>query len=85
MSRLIKIEKVGKSTIIEVVNEGQQEPEVHVINELTNITLRNDILIIDSNNDFRLCIKYDEIFNKLASVDLKDYLHKAAAIFLFNQ
>jgi hypothetical protein len=85
MSRSIKIEKIGKSTIIEVVNEGQQTPEVHVINKLTNLTLRNDVIEIKTDNDFILFIQYDEIFNKLASTDIKDYLHKAAAIFLFNQ
>lgn len=83
--RVIKIEKVGKSTIIEIINPNQQEPEVHVINKLTNVTLRNNVIQVRTENDFQLMIQYSEIFDKLSSTDIKDYLHKAAAIFLFNQ
>lgn len=83
--RVIKIQKVGKSTVIEVINENQQEPQVHVINKLTNLTLRNNVIEVRTESDFQLMIQYDELFDKLASTDIKDYLHKAAALFLFNQ
>ena len=85
MSRIVKIEKVGKSTVIEVINENQQSPEIIVINKLTNVTLVNDTITIKSEHDFRLCILFSEIYDKLTAVDAKDYLKKAAAIFLFNQ
>ena len=83
MSRIVKINKVGKSTIVEII-EGTTTSVVHVFNKLTNLSLRNNCIQIVSD-DIRLNIQYNEIFDNLASSDIKDYLHKAAAIFLFNQ
>jgi hypothetical protein len=83
MSRVIKIQKVGKSTIVEIINNALHS-EVHVFNKLTNLSLRNGCISINSD-EVRVLIQYDELFDKLASTDIKDYLHKAAAIFLFNQ
>ena len=83
MSRIIKIEKVGKSTIIEIINEAKSS-EVHVINKITNLSLRNNTISINTD-EVRVFIQYDELFDKLASTDIKDYLKKAAALFLFNQ
>ena len=83
MSRIVKINKVGKSTIVEII-EGTTTSVVHVFNKLTNLSLRNNCIPIVSD-DIRLNIQYNEIFDNLASSDIKDYLHKAAAIFLFNQ
>ena len=83
MSRVIKIEKVGKSTIVEIINEAKSS-EVHVINKLTNLSLRNNTISINTD-EVRVFIQYDELFDKLASTDIKDYLKKAAALFLFNQ
>ena len=82
MSRVVKIQKVGKSTIVEIT-EGTSL-EIHVFNKLTDISLRNEVIKI-CTSEIRLNIQYNEIFDKLASSDIKDYLHKAAAIFLFNQ
>lgn len=85
MSRVIKIEKVGKTTIVEIINDGQQSPEVFALNKLTNVTLRNNVLQIPTQEQIVLHVQYGEIFDKLSSTDLKDYLHKASALFLFNQ
>jgi len=84
MSRVIKINKVGKATIIEVVDNALAVPEVYMVNKLTNVILRDNVLDVKIE-EVHLFIKYDEIENKLASTDLKDYLNKAAALFLFNQ
>jgi len=84
MSRVIKINKVGKATIIEVVDNTLAVPEVYMVNKLTNVVLRNNALDVKID-EVRLFIQYDEIENKLTSTDLKDYLNKAAALFLFNQ
>lgn len=83
MSRVVKIQKVGKSTIVEIINDTITS-EVYVINKLTNVSLRNNCINVCSP-EIKIFIQYDEIFDKLASTDIKDYLHKAAAIFLFNQ
>lgn len=83
MSRVINIAKVGKSTIVEIA-DGEATPEVFVFNKLTDLILRNDVIEVKTQT-IRLFMKYDEISNKLASTDAKDYLNKAAAIFLFNQ
>jgi hypothetical protein len=83
MSRVVKIQKVGKSTIIEIINDNVTS-EVFVINKLTNVSLRNGCINVCAP-EIKVFIQYNEIFDKLASTDIKDYLHKAAAIFLFNQ
>lgn len=83
MSRVVKIEKVGKSTIVEIINNGETS-KVYLLNKLTNVSLMNNCLNIHAP-EIKVFIQYDELFNKLGSVDIKDYLHKAAALFLFNQ
>lgn len=80
--RVVKIEKIGKSTYIEV-SEGESK-DVAVINKLTNLRVVNNILSIEAC-DMRWNIKYEEIEDKLTSLDIIDYVKKASEIFLFNQ
>jgi hypothetical protein len=84
MSRVINITKVGKATMIEVV-DGTGTPEFYMINQLTNVLLRGNVLHVKIHGEPTLFILYSEISDKLGSTDLKDYLNKAAALFLFNQ
>jgi len=83
MSRVIKISKVSKSTIVEII-DGDKTTEIVVFNKLTDLLLRNEVIEVRTETN-RLCIQYDEIFDKLSSTDIKDYLTKAAEAMLFNQ
>lgn len=81
--KVVKINKVGKSTVVEIV-DGESAERVYVINKLTNLVLLGNVIQLYIE-DFKLFIRYDELENKLGSTDIKDYLNKASAIFLFNQ
>lgn len=83
--RTIALTKSGKTTIIEIKNVGQTKNEIYGINAPTNVNIQGDVLTFLIDKDKWLHIQYSEIENKLASTDIRDYLVKASAIFLFNQ
>jgi uncharacterized protein YkvS len=85
MSRTVKITKVGKTTIVEITEGPVTSVETLVYNKLTDLTVRNNVIGVESNEHRVLNFKWEEIVDKLASVDAKDYVYKASALFLFNQ
>lgn len=84
MARIVRITKVAKSTIVDVLENGGTEiTESFVFNKSVNLWIRNNVLNVCTHENIRLQILYSEIESKLGSTDLRDYLTKAATAFLF--
>jgi hypothetical protein len=84
MPRIVRITKVGKSTIVDVLpNGGTTINQSFVFNKSVNLFLEGNVLNVCTNDTLRLQIAYADIENKLSSTDIRDYLTKAATAFLF--
>lgn len=85
MARKILIAKVGGSTVVDIKEDGTNITETLVFNDKTNLTLRNGIIKVGSNNfNETFQFQFDDLENKLSTANARAYITAAATANLFS-